>query len=493
MTEPLRVAIIGAGASGLAAIKACLDENLYPVCFEMGSDIGGLWNYTSDLIEGRVSVSKSTVTNTSKEISAFSNFPMPIDFPNYLHHDKFLEYYRLYAQTFDLTSKIKFNCKVTKVTPTLDYETSGQWEIRYNENSTDIFDAVMVCTGILWKPYEPFYKGLNDKKFTGEVIHGWKYRDSTGFEGKRVLIIGMGNSGCDIGVDLSQVASQVYMSVNNGLWCATRLGPYGLPSDTNMSRFNQQLGKIFPTLFQNMIKKRLNTRFDHELYGLRPPQDVFVKRLTVNDELPVCILKGDVKIKPKIVEFFDKKCVFEDGSVIDDIDFVVLATGYDVSIPFLNDKKVVNFKNGFINLYKSVFPPDLKHSSLAFIGFVGNRSALNSVFELQSRWAVGVFNKRIKLPNLKTMNNDILVKINAAPKFTAPKRKQVFFEHGLRYTDELAEQIGCKPNIIKYFFINPKLWYHIYFGPPTPYQYRLNGPNCDYKNAKDLIYSQNKR
>ena len=85
MTE---VAIIGAGASGLAAIKCCLDEGLRPVCFERTKHIGGLWHYTDQPIEGQACVMKSTVINTSKEMMSYSDFPIPADFANFMHNSQ---------------------------------------------------------------------------------------------------------------------------------------------------------------------------------------------------------------------------------------------------------------------------------------------------------------------------------------------------------------------------------------------------------------------
>ena len=450
----MRIAIIGAGAAGLSAIKICLEENVEPTCFEMSNDIAGLWNYTNEVIKGRISVYKSTIANTSKELSSFSDFPMPSDYPNFIHHSKFLNYYRLYANEFKLMDKIKFKCKVLSVLPALDHETTGKWILRYSyENSVleDVFDAVMVCTGVLWNPYVPIYKGLNDenKKFKGEVIHGSNYRDSKGFDGKNVLIVGLGNSGCDIGVELSSVAANVYMSVHHGLWCTSRVGKNGLPNDLSNNRLLLQIGRLFPNFMKNRRKKKLNEQFDHELYGLKPPENILVKRTTVNDHIASCILNGSIKIRPNIAEFFENKCLFEDNTFINDLDVVILATGYDVSVPFIFDESIVKFKNNFMHLYKSVFPPNLnnEHATLSFIGFVGNRGPLNPVFELQSRWALKIFKKLHKLPSLEVMENDIASKTKAVKTKFDKNRKLVLFEFGLKYTDELAEKVGCKPSL----------------------------------------------
>jgi Flavin-binding monooxygenase-like len=110
-----RVLIIGAGGSGLTAIKCCLDEGLQPVCLEQTADLAGMWNYENCLKERDTriaSVMRSTIINTSKEMMCYSDFPIPADFPNYMHNTKLLQYFRMYADNFNLRRYIQFNTKV---------------------------------------------------------------------------------------------------------------------------------------------------------------------------------------------------------------------------------------------------------------------------------------------------------------------------------------------------------------------------------------------
>ena len=110
-----RVAVIGAGVSGLAALKCCLDEGFTVTCLERSHDLGGLWNYDEKPVKGRSSVMRSTTMNSSKEMTCYSDFPMPPEFPNYCHHSKFLEYVRMYAERFDLRRHVRFGTEVVKV------------------------------------------------------------------------------------------------------------------------------------------------------------------------------------------------------------------------------------------------------------------------------------------------------------------------------------------------------------------------------------------
>ena len=122
-----RIGIIGAGASGLPAIKSVLEEDMIPVCFERTDDIGGLWRYTPEVRDdGQASVMKSTVINTSKETMCYSDFPIPEDFPNFMHNTKVMEYFRMYAKEFGLFEHIRFNTEVLKVEKACDFEETGR-------------------------------------------------------------------------------------------------------------------------------------------------------------------------------------------------------------------------------------------------------------------------------------------------------------------------------------------------------------------------------
>ena len=186
-----RVAIIGAGCSGLTAIKCCLDEQIEPVCFERENDLGGLWNYTDTPKVGKGSVYKTCTINTSKEMMAFSDFPPPEEFPMFMSHRYVLKYFRLYAEKFGLLSHIKFNTSVLSVVQSPKYDISGCWDVTYQKDNKVIaeeFDGVLICTGHHTIPYRPEFKGL--ESFRGTQMHSHSYRDNVQFTGKRVLVVG---------------------------------------------------------------------------------------------------------------------------------------------------------------------------------------------------------------------------------------------------------------------------------------------------------------
>lgn len=187
-----RIAIIGAGCSGLAAVKSCLDEGLQPVCFEREDDIGGLWNYSETSKIGKGSIYKNCVINTSKEMMAFSDFPPPEHFPMFMPHRYVLKYFKMYADKFGLQNYIHFKTSVLKVQQSDKYEYDGSWDVTVKAEDgvirTETFDGVLVCTGHHTYPYQPDFPGLS--RFNGTTLHSHGYKENTQFMGKKVLVVG---------------------------------------------------------------------------------------------------------------------------------------------------------------------------------------------------------------------------------------------------------------------------------------------------------------
>ena len=188
---PLKICIIGAGLSGLAAIKSCLDEDLDPVCLEQESHIGGTWQYTEDTGLKRACVAKSLLMNTSRFTSVFSDFPGKKDDPMFWDHQEFLEYQHQYADHFDLLKYVKFGTTVTKVVPVENNSDMVKWKVEYEASGLehhDVYDGVMMCSGLFHEPSYPDIPGL--EKFKGTVLHTHDYRRPEPYTGKKILVIG---------------------------------------------------------------------------------------------------------------------------------------------------------------------------------------------------------------------------------------------------------------------------------------------------------------
>nr|XP_033817193.1 dimethylaniline monooxygenase [N-oxide-forming] 2-like [Geotrypetes seraphini]XP_033817194.1 dimethylaniline monooxygenase [N-oxide-forming] 2-like [Geotrypetes seraphini]XP_033817195.1 dimethylaniline monooxygenase [N-oxide-forming] 2-like [Geotrypetes seraphini]XP_033817196.1 dimethylaniline monooxygenase [N-oxide-forming] 2-like [Geotrypetes seraphini]XP_033817197.1 dimethylaniline monooxygenase [N-oxide-forming] 2-like [Geotrypetes seraphini]XP_033817198.1 dimethylaniline monooxygenase len=488
-----KVAVIGAGTSGLATIKCCLDEGLEPTCFERSDDIGGLWRYTEKVEDGRGSIYKSVITNTSKEMMCCSDFPFPEHFPNYLSHTKMLEYQRRYAEHFGLLRCIKFKTLVKNIRKRSDFSSTGQWDIvteKEGKQESTIFDAVFVCNGHFVEPYLPLESFPGIEKFKGRWFHSREYKTPDGFQNKKVLILGIGNSAADIATELSHTASEVFLSTRRGIWVLNRIFGNGYPWDIiHLTRVKNWIRNFLPPAIKKWLEaKSFNRWFNHANYGLGMHEGDQWKEPIANEELPSRIISGCLVIKTSIREFTETSAIFDDGSVEKDIDVVILATGYSISFPFL-DESVVKVVDNNISLYKSVFLPALEKPTLAFIGLILPIAALMPTAEMQARWATRVISGLKKLPPLNEIMEDIEKKKKILIKRFGTTRGCTLLVDYIEYMDEIAAEIDVKPNILHLFLTDPKLALEVFLGPCTPCQYRLTGPG-KWDGARTAILTE---
>ncbi|OWF54636.1 dimethylaniline monooxygenase [N-oxide-forming] 5-like [Mizuhopecten yessoensis] len=487
------VAVIGAGASGITAIKCSLDEGLEPTCFERTDDIGGLWNYTESARYGQACVMKSTVINTSKEMMCYSDFPIPKDYPMFLHNTHVKRYFDTYVDNFNLKKYIRFQTEVLMVKPTSDFYKTGQWTIKVKDAKTgkeeeSVFDAVLVCTGHHAYENKPDFPGL--KEFQGNVIHSHIYKSTQGYEGKSVVVVGIGNSGGDAAAELSRVASQVYLSTRRGSWVFSRMGGSGLPLDMIVvQRWLDVVINVFPAKFIAwLLKSSLNKRFNHKSYALEPKHSPMSQHPTANDDLPNRISCGSIVIKPNIKRFTRTGVIFDDDTQVDNLDHVILATGYVFGFPFL-DKSVLDVKDNQIKMYKYMFPPDQVRNTLAVIGCFQPIGALMPISEMQCRLATRVFKGDVTLPPKEEMWEEIQQKRDMmASRYVKSARHTIQVDF-INYMDQLATVNGNRPNFLKLMLTDPVLAYKCYFGPCSPYQYRLQGSQT-WSGARKAIVAQ---
>ncbi|XP_048250751.1 dimethylaniline monooxygenase [N-oxide-forming] 2-like [Haliotis rufescens] len=215
MDAKKRVAIIGAGISGLAAIKSCLEEGLEPVCFEQYDNIGGVWFYTEEYREGQgARAFDNLTTNISREMFSFSDFPFPSHLPPFLTCSMVHDYLQSYCENFGLGKHIHLNTKVINIRKSPDYKVSGRWEVETEDpqkTQRDIFDFVMICSGFYKKPRFPDVEGMDT--FRGSFEHSMKFKDAARYKGMNVLVVGNSNSSGDLAAESARYAHQVYYSV----------------------------------------------------------------------------------------------------------------------------------------------------------------------------------------------------------------------------------------------------------------------------------------
>ncbi|NXV43738.1 FMO5 monooxygenase, partial [Uria aalge] len=486
-----RVAIIGAGASGLCALKCCLDEGLVPTCFERSGDIGGLWRFEVSPVPCQPALQQLHRRDWDRSLAA-NEAPLPC-----------FACIQGKPQERNTAAAVAGARGASRSSPWLETPPPhwapsqgctapvGHTAPRaFPKHTTSLSRwTATPCPTSLPSMASLSLPGL--EKFEGWYLHSRDYKSPQSFLGKRVVVVGTGNSGIDIAVELSHAAKQVFLSTKRGTWVMHRVADGGYPFDfTYISRFIQLLHSLLPHNASSFfMERKLNARFDHALYGIQPQHRIFDQHPTINDDLPNRIISGRVLVKPNIQEFTETSAVFVDGTR-EGIDAVVFATGYSFSFPFLEG--CVKVVENQIPLYKFMFPPDLEKPTLAFIGLIQPLGAIMPISELQCRWATRVFKGLQDLPPSADMLAEIAqAKEKMAKRYVKSQRHTIQVDY-IPYMDELACQVGVKPNLLALFLTDPKLALEVAFGPCTPYQYRLRGPG-KWSGAREAILTQRQR
>ncbi|CAI5452691.1 unnamed protein product [Caenorhabditis angaria] len=463
----MRVCVVGAGASGLPAIKSCIEEGLDVVCYEKTSGIGGLWNYRP----GQKNIG-GTVMESTKILQILCIT------------QKVIEYIQAYAEKFQLLEKIQFNTIVKRISRNEE----NKYVVQLDNGNVEIFDKLMLCTGHHAQPSYPQLKDLD--KFKGTVSHAYNYTNTKGYEGKDVFLLGIGNSALDIAVDIAKLAKSVTISTRRGTWIFNRVSQGGMPYDVLLfSRYYDTLLKTVPHVLANdFMEHRLQQRMDHDLYGLRPDHRFFQQHPTVNDALANLLCAGYITITEDIDTFTENSVIVKGGREFP-CDVFLTCTGYTFGFPFV-DSDIIDIKNQQVPLYKYVFPPN--SDSVAVIGLIQPIGSIAPISEIQSRWAARVFAGKTKLASVEEQILDMTQKKESMKKRYFDSIKHTIQVDYMTYMDEIASLIGCVPPMQKYFFSNIRFWMKLFMGPNVPYVYRLVGPNS-WEGAEQAVWKVSDR
>ena len=411
-----RVAIIGAGAAGLASARWLLDAGLETVVFERTRAVGGLWRPDTGFAY------PSLRTNTSKQKSAFSDLAFDASLPDFPTRDDVLAYLERYADVTGVRSVIRFGRAVETIRPPLSG--GGGWTV-----DGEPFDRVVVATGLFTRAREPVLPGRD--RFRGVIVHSCAYRDPSAFAGRDVVVVGIGSSGADIAVELAAVARSVCVAVREMPLFSPR-DHRGRPYDHRATR----LARMLPLGLRRWSARRV---FDQEYRrrGLRIERDS--RKTTQGLDLLDEIARGRVVRRPAIAGLDDRGAIFADGSRVD-ADAVVFATGYTAEFPFLPEGLPPRI-GGSLALYRLVFPPGI--GGLAFAGLTRVSGPVFPVAELQARWIAAAFSGRVALPSPDAMRTEIEARLARA---RAVNDDQMRVEL-LPYLDDIAERIGARPSL----------------------------------------------
>ncbi|KAL7033241.1 hypothetical protein ACKWTF_007513 [Chironomus riparius] len=379
----MKVCVIGAGASGLCAIKNCLQNNLDVIGFEQSNEIGGTWVYTDKIdkdergLDIHSSMYKGLYTNLPKELMCFPDFPFPPQEKSFLPASDVLSYLKLYVDTFNVRSKIKFLHAVERVRPLID----NSWEVIVknlitNMNETFIFDAILVCTGHFNVPHIPKFEG--QKTFRGRQIHSHQYRVPKTFHNERVLVIGGSSSGTDLAREISNDANLV--------------------------------------LWSHHLKEHVDLK----------------------------AIKNNVTQKPDISRLTENGVFFKDGT-FEMITTVLYCTGYEFTFPFLSiDCNLSCFENYVQPLYKHCI--NINRPSMAIVGIIFNNCPFQT-FDLQIRFYLKFLIGEKSLPSRELMLFDTEKDMNERWQRGLSTRKAHSFGDGYQndYYKDLAVTADIQP------------------------------------------------
>ena len=376
------VCVIGAGASGLTALKNLREHGFDVDCYERETSVGGAWNWRHD----RSPVYASTHLISSRPLTEFPDFPMPDGWPDYPHHTQLLAYLERYADHFDLRQHVWFGTEVLRVEPA----EGDRWDVTTHGTGTggaertQRYAAVVVANGHNWSPKLPAYEGQD--AFRGTLIHSAAYKDPAQLRGRKVLVIGGGNTGCDIAVEAAQQAAACWQSTRRGYWYAPKY-LLGRPADQvndGMLRWRVPL-RLRQWIFERM--HRFVTG-DPARFGLpKPDHRPFESHPIVNSQLVYYTGHGRIVPVPDVARFDGAAVELTDGRRIEP-DLVVAATGYLPRFEFLAPGLLDADDEGRPDLHLHAFAR--RYPTLAVVGLIQGDAGLLPLAHWQSvavaRW-----------------------------------------------------------------------------------------------------------
>lgn len=381
-----RIIVIGAGPSGIAIAKNLLQEGLTNfLVFEKNNQLGGNWVF--DDLSHHSSVYETTHIISSKRLSEYEDFPMPASYPDYPSHRQLLSYFNAYAEHFQVKPFIRFNTSVELVRQ----HAGNRWQVTYRDSQGlhhEICDYLLVANGHHWDPRIPSYPGT----FTGNLLHSHEYKQAAPFKDKRVLVVGGGNSACDIAVEIARVSSKTCISMRKGQHIFPKF-IFGKPTDIALAKISwmpvwcrRQVAAFMIRMIQGRYAK----------YQLKTPISKPLEiHPTVNSELLYFIRHGKVSPRLGIEKFEGNQVYFVDGHQ-EVFDVIIFATGYKISFPFF-DKAFIDFSQStHIPLYRKMIHPEFE--TLFFIGLFQPQGCIWPLADYQAKIAAGIISGKLKRP-----------------------------------------------------------------------------------------------
>jgi Flavin-binding monooxygenase-like len=472
--------VIGAGPGGIVATKELLEKGFKDVlCLEQSDKLGGVFADTYD----------NLLLTSSVTFSMFSDYWVGDGKSNdFWTKDEAIGYWKNYANHFEVAGHIRFNSKVATVSSLED----DTWQVSLDSGETFLCKHLVLAIGNNNIPKFPnWHKKLTNIPYS----HSRDYKNANGFEDKRVLIIGGGESASDVAFEISKVAKECLVSLRETTgWIVPRKrGEHAADVSTHRGIWDlpRDYGRILSPFVLKLERARKDPVFD-ALADLNEKvsskNGIWGIYGTKTLALPKAIANHGCKIVGDIIGIEDGGRIIQtaDGVNLENIDIVVFSTGYVNRVDFMPEElKECDPRS----MYKHMFNPNVGNS-LAWVGWA--RPGFGSQFpimEMQSRYCALVFSGELVLPNadamVKSANDDFEVYQEQFEENALRIRSLVDYH---KYMNDLAKIIGCYPSITKYFFFNTQLWLHLMYGPTQATQFRLRGPGKKEKLSKEIIY-----
>ncbi|MFF7244397.1 flavin-containing monooxygenase [Embleya sp. NPDC008237] len=434
------VCVIGAGFSGLAVGRALRGRGIPFTLVDRGEGVGGVWHVPAGERAGPTPGYRSLHLNTSRDATGFAGFPMPRSFPRFPRHTEVAAYLDDFARAHDFRRDIELRTEVLAVRPCAGGSRTGAapgpvpvpaggrrdgrkgsargeraregnaWEV-ISRNHLGVvacrrFRHLVVAAGNHWTPRLPEPGIAGSETFSGEIVHAVDYADAGRFAGRRVVVLGAGNSACDIAVNLSHTAALTILAMRRGIHVAPKT-IMGVPVD-------EIAGSAWWTRLPLRVQQGLAdltlriVRGPLAAYGLpEPDHRVFAGPLTISDDLLPRLSHGAIVVKPMIERFTADTAHFADGTHVR-VDAVVYCTGYRMSLPFV-PRDALFSDAGEVALYRRVVSPS--YAGLYFAGLVRGVirpvRALTRLFEAQAEWIADLVDGAAVLPAAGEMAAEI--------------------------------------------------------------------------------------
>lgn len=376
---PAPVGIVGAGPAGLCAAVSLRDRGIPFEVVDAGAQVGGIW----DVERSETPMYRSAHFISSRTLSGLPGFPMPENYPDYPRHDQILRYVQSFAEAHDLTARIQLGTRVVEAIPA----DAGQWRVTLDSGEERVWSALVVATGTTWHPRMPDVPGA----FGGEQFHAFHYVSPDQLRGKRVLVVGGGNSGVDIACDAARSSSRAFLSLRRGYrFCPKYV--FGKPADVFAHG-----GPTLPAWLEEKVLTFLLDKIlvgDLARFGLpRPDHAVLRSHPIMNTQVLHYLGHGDLEARPDVRELRDRSVVFADGRE-DEVDLIIWATGYERRFPFLAGETLPG--EGGDGLYLKLF--HRRCPTLAFMGLFETDGAAYGLFGQQADLAAAYLEARWRDP-----------------------------------------------------------------------------------------------